>query len=100
MIAKVPQFENPIIIQFTAPEGAAVSYWLDEIDWEDIHIAVDGCPGCGDKSHYLDTKNIAPSRTNPWGLKRRRCPTPGSGTRRFRSSVPLPGRSAKNNGTT
>jgi len=55
MIAKVPQFENPIIIQFTASEGAAVSYWLDEIDWEDIHIAVDGSPGCGDKSHYLDT---------------------------------------------
>jgi hypothetical protein len=62
MIKKVTPFAKPIVIEFTKLEAEAVSYWLDDIDWDDIHIATDGCSGCTDEAHYLDTDNYTWNR--------------------------------------
>ena len=62
MITKVQPFSKPIVIEFTKLEAEAVSYWLDDIDWDDIHIATDGCFGCDDEAHYLDTDKYAWNR--------------------------------------
>ena len=62
MITKVQPFSKPIVIEFTKLEAEAVSYWLDDIDWDDIHVTTDGCSGCDDEAHYLDTDNYAWNR--------------------------------------
>lgn len=71
MITKVKPFAKPIVIEFTKLEAEGVSYWLDEIDWDDIHVATDGCSGCTDEAHYLDTDKYTWNRVEgqawKWG---------------------------------